>query len=53
MLAFLLKIGYNRYINIREAREWEQIPLSIFWKINIKEGNDGKSWQVLKKKLKN
>ena len=30
-LAILVKNGYNINMNIRDNREWEQIPLSNFW----------------------
>ena len=43
-LAFMLKIGYNIDINIRDSKEWEQIPLFTF------ENKGGKKWQVQKKK---
>ena len=39
-LAFMLKIGYNIDINIRDSKEWEQIPLFTF------ENKGGKKWQV-------
>lgn len=42
MLAFLAKNGYNIDMNIRDNREWEQIPLSNFWKNKIKGGKSGK-----------
>ena len=40
----MLKIGYNININIRDSKEWEQIPLFSF------EIKGGKKWQVYKKK---